>query len=73
MGLGIRERVQTGEKFLRGDFTRAIPRIPKLGVRLLKSVATADDDSGYAKAACCRLGRFYSSMTAKVDYVEAER
>jgi len=72
MGLCIRERILAGERFLSGDFTRKIPRIPELGVQLMKSVAL-ENDSNYSPEACCRLGNYYNDVAEEIDYQEAER
>jgi len=72
MGLGIRERLKMGVKFLYGQFTEEIPRMPALGVQLLKSVAFQDDNMGYAEAACEHLGDYWNRVAIKVDYEKAE-
>lgn len=72
MGLGSRERLIMGRKFLYGEFTEAVPRIPALGVQLLKSVAFEKDDIGYQEAACVRLGYYWNNVARKVDFEKAE-
>jgi len=72
MELGMRQRLTMGVKFLHGRFREAIPRVPELGVQLLKSVAFEDDDFGYAEAACVHLGNYWNRVATKVDYEKAE-